>query len=183
MTLMEMFLLSLSLSADSFVVSMSGSVTLGRVGPGRTFSTGALFGAVQALCLFVGWVSGYSVVSYIAAAAPYIALVILSYIGISMFVSGVRGREDSVNLCGMKSLVLAAVATSVDAIAVGVSLAMAEMIPGDAITVTLMTFAVTVAASSAGILIGSASGLKFGNIARMGGGLVLVFIGLRPFIL
>ena len=79
-------------------------------------------------------------------------------------------------------LVLAAVATSVDAIAVGVSLAMGDMKWPDALTVTGLTLAVTVLASSAGITLGAASGRLFGNAARIAGGLVLIFIGVRPFI-
>lgn len=182
MSFVEILLLALSLSADSFVVSMGGSVTLGRVGTGKTLAVAAVFGTVQAACLFAGWISGYSIVGYISRFAHYIALAVLSYLGISMVVAGVRNSSESVNLSGFRNLVLAAVATSVDAIAVGVSLAMGDMKWPDALTVTGLTLAVTVLASSAGITLGAASGRLFGNAARIAGGLVLIFIGIRPFI-
>lgn len=182
MSFVEILLLALSLSADSFVVSMGGSVTLGRVNSGKTLAVAAVFGTVQAACLFAGWISGYSIVGYISRFAHYIALAVLSYLGISMIVAGVRNSSESVNLSGFRNLVLAAVATSVDAIAVGVSLAMGDMKWPDALTVTGLTLAVTVLASSAGITLGAASGRLFGNAARIAGGLVLIFIGVRPFI-
>lgn len=182
MTLMEILLLALSLSADSFVVSMGGSVTLGRVSVWKTVCVAFIFGAVQALCLFTGWISGYSVVAYISKAAHYIALAVLSYLGISMILAGIRSSSESVDLSGARNLILAAIATSVDAVAVGVSLAMGDMKFPDAFTVTFLTFIITVAASSLGITLGSASGRVFGNAARIAGGLVLIFIGVRPFI-
>ena len=182
MSFVEIVLLALSLSADSFVVSMGGSVTLGRVSPWKTLQVAAVFGAVQAACLFAGWISGYSIVAYISKAAPYIALAVLSYLGISMIAAGVRNVSDSVNLSGFRNLILAAAATSVDAIAVGVSLAMGDTECPDALLVTGLTLVITVLASSLGITLGSASGRIFGNAARIAGGIVLIFIGLRPFI-
>ena len=156
MSFVEILLLALSLSADSFVVSMGGSVTLGRVSTGKTLAVAAVFGTVQAACLFAGWISGYSIVGYISRSAHYIALAVLSYLGISMVVAGVRNSSESVNLSGFRNLVLAAV--------------------------TGLTLAVTVLASSAAITLGAASGRLFGNAARIAGGLVLIFIGVRPFI-
>lgn len=182
MTLTEIILLALSLSADSFVVSMGGSVTLGRVRPWKIVQVAMIFGTVQAACLFAGWISGYSVVSYVSRLAPYLALAVLGYLGISMIAAGVKGSSKAVDLNGLRNLILAAVATSVDAIAVGISLAMGEMEWPDAVLVSILTLAVTVCASSVGIVLGSASGRVFGNAARIAGGAVLVFIGLRPFI-
>ncbi len=183
MTFVEILLLALSLSVDSFVVSLGGSVTLGRVGSWKTLYVALIFGTVQAVLLFAGWASGYSIVAYISKVAHYIALVILAYLGIRMIVSGIRKDSGSVDLSGLKSMIVAAVATSIDAMAVGVSLAMADMKFPEAMLVSVLTLLITVAASTAGITIGSASGLKFGNMAKIGGGLILVFIGLRPFLL
>ena len=182
MTFVEIILLSVSLSADSFVVSMGGSVTLGRVDFGKTIRAASVFGIVQAACLFTGWISGYSVVAYISRFAHYIARAVLGYLGISMIAAGVRDSSESVNLCGFRNLVLAAVATSIDAVAVGVSLAMGDMGWRDAGMVTVLTFAVTVIFSSLGITLGAASGRVFGNAARIVGGIVLIFIGIRPFL-
>ena len=126
MGFVEILLLALSLSADSFVVSMGGSVSLGKVRPLKVLQVALVFGIVQSACLFAGWISGYSIVAYISRVANYIALAVLGYLGVSMFVAGVRNSSETVDLGGMKSLCVAAVATSVDAIAVGVSLAMGD---------------------------------------------------------
>lgn len=182
MDIAEILLLALSLSADSFVVSMGGSVSLGKVSTGKVLQASLVFGFVQAGFLFVGWLSGYSIVEYISKVAHYIALMILAYLGIRMIISGIRDIRESVDLSGFRSLIVAAVATSIDAVAVGVSLAMGNMEFPEAALVTVLTLVVTVLASSVGITIGSATGRRFGKIARIAGGLVLVFIGFRPFI-
>ena len=133
MTFAEILLLALSLSVDSFVVSLGGSVTLGRINIWKILSVAAVFGIVQAVCLFAGWISGYSIVAYVSKIAPYVALVILSYLGVRMIISGARGNDESVDLAGFRNMILAAVATSIDAVAVGVSLAMGDMEFPDAI--------------------------------------------------
>ena len=86
---------------------------------------------------------------------------------------------ESVDLSGFRKMMLAAIATSIDAIAVGVSLAMGNMSSGDAAVLTVLTLLITIMASSAGIILGSASGRKFGNAAKIAGGAILVFIGCR----
>ena len=127
MTLFEILLLSASLSVDSFAVSMGGSVSLGRPSAGKTLSVAAVFGTVQSMFLFAGWAAGYSVVSYISPAAHVLAFVILAYIGGSMLFSAFRNDEGGgVDIAGTKRLLAAAVASSIDAAAVGVSLAMAD---------------------------------------------------------
>ena len=181
MGFVEILLLALSLSADSFVVSMGGSVSLGKVRPLKVLQVAMVFGVVQSACLFAGWISGYSIVAYISRVANYIALAVLGYLGVSMFVAGIRNSSESVDLGGMKSLCVAAVATSVDAIAVGVSLAMGDTGFADAFLATVLTFAITVIACVFGITAGAATGRIFGNAARIAGGLVLIFIGLKPF--
>ena len=110
-----------------------------------------------------------------------IALAVLGYLGVSMLVAGIRNSSESVDLGGMKNLCVAAVATSVDAIAVGVSLAMGDTGFADAFLATVLTFAITVIACVFGITAGAATGRIFGNAARIAGGLVLIFIGLKPF--
>ena len=182
MTFAEILLLALSLSVDSFVVSLGGSVTLGRINIWKILSVAAVFGIVQAVCLFAGWISGYSIVAYVSKIAPYVALVILSYLGVRMIISGARGNDESVDLAGFRNMILAAVATSIDAVAVGVSLAMGDMEFPDAATATVLTLAITVLASAIGISLGSASGRIFGRAAKIAGGIILVFIGCRPFL-
>ena len=150
MDIIEIFLMSLSLSVDTIVVSMSGSVTLGKIRPPKVFSV------------------------------HVIGFLILLYIGGTMAWSGIRpSGEDDVNLCGLRHLFLAAVATSIDAFAVGVSLAMSGVAGPDIRALTASVGTVTVLAAAAGVSCGSLAGRKFGRPAKTAGGIVLIAIGVK----
>ena len=179
MSVLEIILLSLSLSVDTLVVSLGGSVSLGRVSPGKVLKVSLAFGIMQAMLIFLGWLLGASVASFIHKAAHVIGFVILLYIGGSMVWSALRKSEETVDLRGMKHLLLAAFATSIDAFAVGVSLAMSGMETDDALSLTVAVFATTVLASVFGVSCGSLIGCRFGTPARITGGLVLIGIGIR----
>lgn len=180
MDIIEIFLMSLSLSVDTIVVSMSGSVTLGKIRPPKVFTVALVFGLVQAGLLFGGWLAGASVASLVHKAAHVIGFLILLYIGGTMAWSGIRpSGEDDVNLCGLRHLFLAAVATSIDAFAVGVSLAMSGVAGPDIRALTASVGTVTVLAAAAGVSCGSLAGRKFGRPAKTAGGIVLIAIGVK----
>lgn len=180
MDIYEILLMALSLSVDSLVVSMSGSVTLGRVRIPKVAAVAAVFGAVQAGLLISGWLIGTSVASLVHKAAHVIGFVILLYIGGSMVWSAFRkGSEEKVDLSGISRLLLAAAATSVDAFAVGVSLAMSSVKSYDMWILTFTVGAVTMAAATAGVTCGSIVGRRFGSPAKAVGGAVLVAIGVK----
>lgn len=183
MTLLEILLLSLSLSADSFVVSMSGSVSLGRPSFEKSLSVASVFAVVQAAFLFVGWLAGHSVVAYLSKVAHVMAFLILAYIGGTMVVSSFRKEEaGNVDIAGTRHLMAAAVASSIDAFAVGISLAMADMDVRSSVLLTSAVFAVTLLASCSGVHAGAAAGRKFGRAAKAVGGIILIFIGCKPFL-
>lgn len=180
MDIIEILLLALSLSVDSIVVSMSGSVTLGRTSPAKILYVALVFGLVQAGLLFLGWLSGASVASLIHKVAHLAGFLILLYIGGSMVWSGFRaGGEDKVDLGGFSRLVLAAVATSVDAFAVGVSLAMSGVRWPAMSGLLAAVGAVTAAAAAAGVSCGSIAGRRFGRAAKVAGGITLTAIGIK----
>lgn len=180
MSNLELILLALSLSVDSFVVAMCGSVTLGKINLWKVFSVAAVFAVMQTMLLFVGWVFGNSIVNYVTDIAPVIGFVLLLYIGLSMIVPALKkGDRENVNLSGINNILLAAVATSVDASAVGVSIAMTEMAPKDTIMALVSVMTVTFGVSAFGIIGGSSIGRKFGKPSQMVGGVVLVAIGVR----
>ena len=177
MDIIGILLMALSLSVDSLVVSMSGSVTLGKVGWRRVLAVALVFGAVQAFLLMAGWLT---VASLVHKVAHFIGFVILLYIGGSMVWSAVRkGQEEKVDLTGLAHLFLAAVATSIDACAVGVSLAMSDVPSGDMWVLTAAVGLTTMAAASAGTSCGSIVGRRFGRPAKALGGLALVAIGVK----
>ena len=179
MSFIEIILLSLSLSVDTLAVSMGGSMSLGRTSPSKVLKVSLAFGMMQAALIFAGWLLGASVASFVHQAAHVIGFVILLYIGGSMIWGAVRKSEENVNLNGVKHLLLAAFATSVDAFAVGISLAMGGMELSPAVALTVTVFAMTVLAAVFGIVCGSLVGCRFGAPARVAGGLVLIAIGIR----
>lgn len=180
MDLIEILVMALSLSVDSLVVSMSGSVTVGRINFSKVMSVALVFGIVQAVLLFLGWLLGASVVSLVHRVAHIIGFVILLYIGGSMAWSALRGDDgDKVDLGGMSRLLVAAVATSIDALAVGVSLAMSDVSLSDMSVLTAAVGLVTMLASGSGIACGSFLGRRFGRPARVVGGLALIAIGVK----
>lgn len=179
MNFIEIILLSLSLSVDTVVVSLGGSMSLGRISPAKVLKVSLVFGLMQAGLIFVGWLLGASVASILHKVAHVIGFVILLYIGGSMIWSAVRSSEEKVDLNGMKRLLLAAFATSIDAFAVGVSLAMGGMMLNQALAVTVTVFGMTVLAAVFGIASGSFIGSRFGTPARIVGGLVLIAIGAK----
>lgn len=179
MTLIEILLLALSLSVDSFVVSMSGSVTLGSMRPAKMIKVAFVFGFVQAFFLYSGWLLGSSVVGYVEKIAHPIAFLLLLYIGGGMLVSALKGQEsEKTDLSGLKHLFLAAIATSIDAAAVGVSLAMSGFRHMDIGMASAAVLAVTMLASMLGISGGCALGRRFGRPARVAGGIALISIGI-----
>lgn len=179
MDFIEIILLSLSLSVDTLVVSLGGSMSLGRISPAKVLKVSLVFGLMQAGLIFAGWLLGASVASIVHKVAHIIGFVILLYIGGSMIWTAVRSSEEKVDLNGMRQLLLAAFATSIDAFAVGVSLAMAGMALNPALSVTLTVFGITVLAAAFGVAGGSFIGCRFGTPARIIGGLVLMAIGIK----
>lgn len=179
MFILETLLIALALSIDSFVVSMGGSVTLGRPTVGKVFRLSATFGIIQALFLFVGWAAGDFFYGYLQNVAAFIGVVLLIYVGVNMMRSAFSGKDEKVNLDGAKNIIISAAATSIDALAVGVSMAMASTELVEILTICTFTLIITCICCVAGIFCGSALGRRFGKWAVAGGGLVLIGFAVR----
>lgn len=181
MAFVEIILLALSLCVDTLVVSMGGSMTPGKSKFVKMVPVALTFGFMQTAFLFIGWVLGHSIVSYVDKFSGIVAFVLLLYIGVTMIVNGVRkgGKDEAVDLSGAKSLLLASVATSIDASAVGVSLAMAEISFREMYLTLGSVFVTTMLAAMTGIFCGSRIGMKYGKPAQIAGGVVLIAIGLK----
>ncbi len=182
MTIIETILLGLSLSADTLSVSVAGSVSLGKISPSKVAGVAFAFGFMQAALMFVGWLLGASVASFIEKATAIIGFLLLLYIGGTMIIESLRKKCDceshEVDLSGIKSLLLAAVATSIDATAVGVSMAMAAMTLRDILISVAIVFIITAAVATCGVIGGCALGRKIGKSASIIGGIVLIVIGI-----
>jgi putative Mn2+ efflux pump MntP len=170
--------IALGLAMDALAVSI-GAGTGGRVTDLRsklrlTFH----FGIFQAGMTVLGWLAGSTIALFIRGVDHWIALVMLSYVGLNMIRSALRNKpeENPVNPSKGATMVMLSLATSIDAMAVGLSLAMLSYtIIAPAAIIGIVTFGL----STAGILGGSKLGEKFGKRMEIIGGLILIGIGLR----
>ena len=174
--IVELLLIAVSLAMDAFSVSICGSLALA---PASRFAGalkfGAWFGAFQFLMPVIGYWAAYRAVEYIEAYDHWIAFFLLLYIGINMIREA--GEEDEViESYSVKRMFLLAVATSIDALAVGVSFAMLEVnIWTSSILIGIVTFIISFIGGTIGFKLGE----RFRAHASRVGGLILCLIGLK----
>jgi manganese efflux pump family protein len=177
MSYLAIILLAFSMSMDAFAVSVGRGAALGRPRITEALRTGIVFGVVEAITPLVGWAAGFAAASYISAVDHWIAFALLGFVGLNMLYAAVRGGEDSSAAAKNTSFLLllaTAVGTSLDAMAVGVSLAFLDVnILVVAIAIGIATFLL----SSGGMLVGRLIGARFGRMAEGVAGLVLIGLG------
>lgn len=187
MTNFELLVLSISLTFDTFAVSVGGGISMPNMKLSRKAMVIAFFGVFQAAYLFAGWFAGDKAASFIVEWDHWVAFVILTYLGGKMFLGAIKGgnSEDETSkrdfLC-IKRLAVLATATSIDAIAVGASLAMLDISPLQIGYTTFFTFIATAVASYIGLQGGSKLGHKAGKKAEIWGGVILIVIGMKILI-
>lgn len=169
-------LFAMSLCADCFAVSVCSSVTLRRIKLSQTLVVAVVFAFVQASLLLVGWFFGDIFVSYIQKIAKFIGFILLLYVSLSMLRDAFKSECESLSLGSLKNVILGAVATSIDAFAVGISLSMAMISVKDISIRSLAVFACTFLSVIAGIYGGHKIGCRFGRIAEFFGAVVLLLI-------
>ena len=143
------------------------------------------FAVFQAGLSFAGWLLGYSVSDYISKVDHWVAFVLLGYIGVKMIVEGCSKEDEAVSkssLLNPRQLVLLSIATSIDAVAVGISLALVKLSFLKIGICTAMVFVCTALASLAGLLGGRRLGASVGKKSEILGGLILIAIGVRILI-
>lgn len=172
-------LFALSLCADCFAVSTCSSVTLKEVRWNTVAWIAFVFGVVQAGLMVIGWAFGDLFVGYIEKIANIIGFLLLLYVGGSMIKEAVGGECETVNLNGLKNVILGAIATSIDAFAVGISLSMDKESPSDLMWKAVAVFICTFLSVVAGMFGGHKIGHRFGKMAEIVGGIVLIAIGLN----
>ncbi len=171
-------LIAVSLAMDAFAVAISGGATVREDRIRYALIIGALFGGFQAGMPVLGWLGGVGFASFIGAYDHWIAFLLLTLIGGKMVIEAVRGDGNGVQFStgSMATLLLLAVATSIDALAVGVTFAVLDLsILLPAVTIGAVTFAF----SAAGVLIGNAFGRLSGRKVEILGGVILIALGLR----
>ena len=156
----EIFLIGVGLSMDAFAVSICKGLSMQKVKKRDVFIIALFFGGFQALMPFIGWFLGRGFESYITSIDHWIAFILLSIIGGKMLIDGIKAEDDEDEgefKLDLKELFLLAIATSIDALAVGI------------------TFII----SFIGVYIGKVFGSKYEHKAEIAGGIILIVIGLK----
>ncbi|WP_029008482.1 manganese efflux pump MntP family protein [Azospirillum halopraeferens] len=179
MTLATALLLAMSLSMDSFAAALGTGAVLRRPGILAAVRVGAVFGAVQLATPLIGFALGLTFAAAVHAVDHWIAFLLLLAVGGKMVMESLD--EDGADAPrraepGYAALFCTAFATSIDAAAVGVSLAVVEV---DILAVCLLIGAVTFGMAAGGVLVGRAAGPALGRRAELIGGLGLIAIGVK----
>ena len=180
-------LLGISLCADCFAVSLCSSFLLPREEmKKKVWTVAAVFAVIQTGLFLGGWALGTfatelisEYVGHFEKVAHVIGFLLLLYVGGEMFIDGVRGKSDHLNLDGIKSMIVGGVATSIDAAVVGLSMSMDEAKWADIAPVALSILVFTALSVIVGMFSGGFVGRKLGHSARIVGGLVLIGLGVN----
>ncbi|CRZ34691.1 putative Mn2+ efflux pump MntP [Herbinix hemicellulosilytica] len=184
MDLITQILLGFCLAADAFAVSITNGMCSSQINQKNVLSTALTFGSFQAVMPLLGYTLSSTFTEIISKYQHYIALFLLSAIGINMVVDAIKEYKHPENVCSTKNifavgnLLLQGVATSIDALAVGVSLA---AISANISTTSLIIGVVTFICCAVGVVIGRKFGLLLGIRAKLGGGILLILIGVKIF--
>lgn len=182
MTLLEILLIGIGLSMDAFAVAICKGLAM----PDKVDRKGALlialyFGVFQAVMPALGWLLGSQFARYVTQMTPWIAFVLLAWIGGSMIresLSKEEKEEAEMGAVSHKELLVLAVATSIDALAVGVTFSMLELAVSIGAAVALIG-CTTFVISLGGVYVGNVFGARYKGKAEFVGGAILILIGVK----
>ncbi len=180
-------LLGIGLAMDAFTVSLANGLHEPDMPLHRHCGIAGMFAGFQAAMPLLGWVCVRTVVSYFNAFArciPWIALLLLSYIGIKMLIEGLRpahgAEDDRTQHPGIAALLMQGIATSIDALSVGFTIA--DYRPAQAVLSAGVIGAVTFVICACGLTLGKKAGMKLAEKATAVGGVLLIGIGIEIFV-
>ena len=177
MGLWELFVIALGLSMDAFAVSICKGLSVRRCAARHMLICGLYFGVFQAAMPLIGYILGAQFESLVTAIAPYIAFALLAFIGANMIKEARSEEEESIeDDFSMKAMIPLAVATSIDALAVGVSFAFLQV---DIVPAVLFIGVTTFVCCAIGVKVGSLFGSRYKQRAEFFGGVVLILMGLK----
>jgi len=175
---LEVLLIALSMAMDAFAVCLGAGTQQQASGPRPTFRLSFHFGLFQFLMPVVGWFAGTTIVRYIAAYDHWVAFALLAFVGVRMIRSGLEDNIESPKNDPSRgwSLVMLSIATSIDALAIGLGLAIIGVtIWYPAVVIGVVTGLI----SWLGLRLGNKLGERFGNRMEIIGGAILILIGVR----
>ena len=183
MGLGELLLLALGVSMDAFAVSICKGLAMPKATLKAGFTCGIWFGGFQALMPLIGFFLGTLFADAIQAIDHWVAFILLAIIGVNMLKEAFEAEEDC-DCCrehnadlSVRTMFLMAVATSIDALAVGISLAMAGNV--NIFQAVLLIGLFTCGMSAVGVKLGNAFGCRFEKKAQVAGGVILILLGLK----
>ncbi len=181
MGLIELCFIAVGLSMDAFAVSICKGLACREQNLRNNLLAGLYFGGFQGLMPAIGWLLGVRFSEAITSIDHWIAFVLLSFIGGSMIQESRSGAEEEEldASFGFRAMLPLAVATSIDALAVGVSFAFLGMTGREILGAAALIGAVTFVLSAVGVRVGSVFGSRFKSRAELCGGVILIFIGLK----
>ena len=181
MGLLELFILAIGLSMDAFAVSVCKGLATQRVNPKHMIIAGIWFGGFQALMPLIGYFLGTAFEKYVTAVDHWIAFILLGAIGGNMIKEAFSGGENEADgSFGFKTMLVMAIATSIAALAVGITFA---LLPDVNIVAAVSFIGVTTFILSAvGVKIGNVFGAKYKSKAELAGGIILIILGIKILI-
>ena len=178
-------MLGVGLAMDAFSVSMANGLNETSMKKGKMLTVAGLFAFFQGLMPLIGWICVHTIVQYFTSFEkfiPWIALVLLVFIGGKMLLDGIRNKdsEEEQKGVGIAALFVQGIATSIDALSVGFTIAEYDWLM--ALVAALIIAVVTFFICFAGIAIGKKFGTKLSNKAQIFGGVILIIIGIEIFV-
>ncbi len=183
--LVTSFLLGVGLAMDAFSVSLANGLNEPEMKPRKMTFIAGIFAFFQGLMPMIGWVCVHTILQVFEVFEkfiPWIALILLAYIGGKMLMDGIKNEIETVDACGitLKALMVQGIATSIDALSVGFTIAEYNFVM--ALICVIIIMVVTYVICFGGLIIGKKFGTKLSNKATIMGGIILILIGLEIFI-
>jgi putative Mn2+ efflux pump MntP len=177
MGIFDIILLAVSLSMDAFAVSICKGLSMRKIDYFKAIIIGFYFGFFQGFMPLIGYFLGSAFQNFVTSVDHWIAFILLSIIGLNMIKESFSNEEDNLNdKVDFKTMIVLAIATSIDALAVGISFAFYKV---NIFTSIFLIGIITFIISIIGVFVGNKFGSKYKNKAEIVGGVVLIIIGLK----
>jgi len=180
MSFLEIFLIAIGLSMDAFAVSICKGLSFKKINFKKCIIVGLYFGTFQALMPLIGYFLAYNLKDFIMIIDHWIAFVLLGLIGFNMIIESKNDESEVItNKIDVKTMLVLAIATSIDALAVGITFAFLNVkIFASSLLIGLMTFAISII----GVKIGNVFGNKYEKKSQIFGGIILILMGFKILI-
>lgn len=178
MSIVEIVITSIALAMDAFAVSICKGLSIRKIKLKDSLIIGGYFGLFQGIMPLIGFFLAYNFKDFIDSIDHWIAFILLVIIGINMVIESFSKSEVN-NKLDFKTMIMLAIATSIDALAVGITFAFLEV---DILLAVILIAGITFIISLVGVKIGSIFGNKYESKAKISGGIVLILIGVKILI-